>query len=278
MARREDVIALLARSVRDKLITMEQARAILATFDAGRDVSLPLAPVEAIRPGRDIAIAVALAALSVRGVPAVELIASGPATATLPARSLFAELRDTARTRFHATATNLADDLSNGKITVAEWQARMSDEIDGLLTRMTYLGRGDSLIPAAERAALDATLAREQAFLSRFADQIATREALGTPMSFAQIAARSQQYSGSAYGQWFAAKERRDSDPNAVVFYRARDDGSTCSPCLDAQDGSPYLPGDGPMPGQICLGGGHCRCIRETIIDAAAYRRLVSGA
>lgn len=51
-------------------------------------------------------------------------------------------------------------------------------------------------------------------------------------------------------------------DTGYVYDYIALDDNAVCSPCMDAEANSPYIGGQGPMPGQVCLGGGNCRCYR----------------
>ena len=93
-------------------------------------------------------------------------------------------------------------------------------------------------------------------------------------MSDKQIAARTQMYKGKSYEQFWRFKERGIKDSDLVVDYIALDDGATCGPCAEAQNRGPYLPGQGPFPGAVCLGGGHCRCRRDTRRDAALAAEL----
>ncbi len=85
----------------------------------------------------------------------------------------------------------------------------------------------------------------------------------GRPMTEDEIAARARQYKGEAYGKYWEKSEEQIDDSGVVIDYVAVDDGATCTPCSTAEDEGPYLPGQGPMPGMICLGGGHCRCVRQ---------------
>ncbi len=63
-----------------------------------------------------------------------------------------------------------------------------------------------------------------------------------------------------------------------VVDYISRDDVRTCTNCLEAQRQGPYLPGQGPMPGAVCLGRHRCRCRREYRYDPVMYARLTGAA
>lgn len=47
-----------------------------------------------------------------------------------------------------------------------------------------------------------------------------------------------------------------------------------CSACISAQMSGPYLPSQGPMPGQICYGRSRCRCYRRLRYDPVTYRLL----
>ena len=94
------------------------------------------------------------------------------------------------------------------------------------------------------------------------------------------LAERAAQYGGIGRAIYFMSYEAlglpRQGDgsaPGVVIRYVAIDDAGTCSPCHNAQ--GYYLPGQGPYPGQICLGRHHCRCRRETLYDPAMYFSLL---
>lgn len=188
---------------------------------------------------------------------------------------------------YHAEqAAKLADDLAAGRITLSQWQAVARRLNQTTIRTMAELGANG---PLDNYAAAIRTIQLEQAaYLQRFTEQIAgARLAAAHPdlfpdgarsMTFEQIAARHAMYTGAGRALYFALAEESESGEAGgagwVVLYHARDDDRTCSPCHQAEQGSPYLPGTGPMPGDVCLGGGACRCSREMIYDPAAYARL----
>ena len=80
-------------------------------------------------------------------------------------------------------------------------------------------------------------------------------------------------YSGGGRALFFEAWETSAGyEAGWVVRYEAVDDSATCSPCRLAE--GYYLPGDGPYPGEVCLGGGACRCARWPVFDETLYRQL----
>jgi hypothetical protein len=87
-------------------------------------------------------------------------------------------------------------------------------------------------------------------------------------MAWEYVEARSALYSGRGRSLWFQADEEVTAGETAVVFYEAVGDDRTCRACRDAEGGSPYLPAEGPMPGDVCEGHGYCRCVRRTVEDA----------
>jgi len=99
----------------------------------------------------------------------------------------------------------------------------------------------------------------------------------GRPMTEDEIAARARQYKGSSYEQYWRKSEEQVDDEAAVMDYIAVDDGATCSPCSEAEDNGPYLPGQGVFPGQVCLGHGHCRCVRVRRTDPETAEQLRGG-
>jgi hypothetical protein len=142
---------------------------------------------------------------------------------------------------------------------------------------LAQLGAGGPLT-SEDAARLARAVAEQEAYLRRFVDEVAAREALQAAggraaMSRAQVAARARSYGGNARAQfWQAAGARQRA--GIVADYIARDDPMTCGPCIDAQRGSPWLPAECPAPGAVCLGGGACRCSIHYREDAAEYARL----
>ena len=279
----EQLADLLARLVVDKTITEEQAKAIIAYW---RD-----------RPADELAALLPLALAEGVGVlwedddPPPWLPVALLGAAILPAanrRAMIDDLQD----RHAALMEKLAADLEAGRLTVAEWQQQVRAANAKLLTFAANLG--NSRITAQLQQYIADTEREQAAYLQRFADQLAARklaEALPedddqregllralVAMGAAYIARRAASYSGAARGVFFRALESGDVGPMGggrsgwVIAYRVNHDESLCSACLDAE--GYYLPGDGPMPGEVCLGGGQCRCWREDVYDPVLWAQL----
>lgn len=88
----------------------------------------------------------------------------------------------------------------------------------------------------------------------------------GRPMTEDEIAARARQYKGSAYKTYWEKSEEQVEGEDMIVRYEALDDSRTCGPCRAAEVNGPYLAGaNHPIPGSVCLGGGHCRCTLDFV-------------
>lgn len=189
-------------------------------------------------------------------------------------------------------SVELADEFAAGRVSVADWQDRQRKLNAGALAAMAALGNSRGTVALQERVTRSEQ--EQAAYLQRFADQVSGGK-LTAPLLDGQIigngalllwaawtaaylARRAASYSGAGRGVFFAAMES-DGDgtgPGWIVRYDAVDDSSTCSACLDAQ--GYYLPGDGPMPGDVCYGGGACRCERVPVYDPVIYAQLTGGA
>jgi len=191
-----------------------------------------------------------------------------------------------------ALSESLANELTAGRLPVARWQAAQRALNAHTLSVMAATGSPRMTADLQQRIA--ATEQEQAAYLQRFADQLAARklaEALPedddqregllralVAMGAAYIARRAASYSGAARGVFFRALESGDVGPMGggrsgwVIAYRVNHDESLCSACLDAE--GYYLPGDGPMPGEVCLGGGQCRCWREDVYDPVLWAQL----
>ena len=270
MTERERVIATLARAVSDHKLTEQQAADILRAYDAGETAArLPIPPAEAGQGLDEDEIALALLLL---------LALWREEGATIPAT--FAARLSWARRLadgFQADARALAARLGRGELTLAEWQRSAETLIRRNIIQQARMGGGLQASRASAQG-LRGIYQEQAAYLSRFADEIAAREMAGLPMSEAQIGQRTGLYAGRGYGQFF--REYETSGDGAagwgwVYRYEARDDNRTCYPCAEAE--GYYLPGDGPYPGEVCLGGGHCRCSRWPEYNPAVYVGLTGG-
>jgi len=282
----EQLAELLARLVGDKTITEEQAKAIIAYWrDRPADelaALLPLALAEGVgvrKAGADDNQLVFLL-LATAGIGA---------SATSAARRAAADrVQDT----HAALSESLADQVAAGTLPVAQWQT--AQRALNAHTLQVMAATGNPRMTADLQSRIADTEREQAAYLQRFADQLAGRrlaEALPEDdedrdglllaliaMTAGYIAHRAASYSGAARGVFFRALESGDVGPMGggrdgwIIAYRVNHDESLCSGCLDAE--GYYLPGDGPMPGDVCLGGGLCRCVRVPVFDEAMYRRL----
>jgi len=253
MNERQQVIALLARAVADGILSEAQAGEILAAYNAGAvAASLPIPPEQAGGDWTEEAIAGAIMLLLLLWQQ------SGTAIpATFAARAAAAAQLSGG---FQAEAARLSHRLHRGEIALAQWQAEAQGLIQRNLIQQSRLGAG--VRSRGGLQPLQAIYREQAAYLSRFADEIAARGMAGLPMSEAQIAQRLGMYAGRGYGQFFREYEASSGSGGAgwVYRYEARDDSRTCYRCLEAE--GYYLAGEGPYPGEVCLGRGHCRCRR----------------
>ena len=280
MSALEQLVQLLARLVADGEITEKQAAAVLAYWqdrdEAELRAVLPL-PVE--EGAGDFAAWEQLSPLLLeRAAPYQER-----------QRRL-----DAAQDRHAGTVTALAAALEAGRMGVAEWQRQVRQANAQLLADALVLA-GVAQIATWQRRMRE--IEREQAaYLQGFADGVSVRR-LAAPVedddekkplllllgtwAFGYLAHRAAMYSGAGRGLYYGASESAVAGRVGgaalggygwLVRYETRDDDRTCSPCSGAQ--GYYLPGTGPMPGDVCLGGGMCRCVRVPVFDEALYRQL----
>jgi hypothetical protein len=178
-------------------------------------------------------------------------------TPTLAERETF---RTALQTQYEARVAALGRSVADGRISVAQWQNAMNTATTQHLIRQQALGAGTTRIDAETFARLDAEVRRQQAFISRFADHFTGRAATDEPLSAAAVSSRAKQYSGAGRALGARAQE---ADSGERWQYIAVDDAGTCEPCLGAE--GIYDSGQGPYPGEICLGRGNCRCRRELV-------------
>lgn len=255
--KRVDFLLYLIRAVKDNFLTEQDASALLRKFDAGEiDQSmLPIPLDEAITSTTEDDAQKGILALTVLGV-----VSNG----------VFKRLTESQQER---TATTLQERFAKevrgfaykSLEDLGGWQRSMSRTVQEHIIQQSLLGRLRPL-SAEEIKTLDSVIRTQQAFASRFADEQASRLLQGNPFSVDYIGARSEQYNGEARAEFYRAKEG-EAEEGTVFDYISVDDNGTCQPCLDAELASPYLAGDGAMPGDVCEGRGFCRCTREERFD-----------
>jgi hypothetical protein len=250
---REEFIELLTRLVMDGFITLQEAESLIDEFDRGGTLpegwALPLPLDEA--------------------VPDEEGLREAMNEALLFFADVLSDAVDEIQDEFMRDVERLADDLRRGAITLKTWHEQMRDLIVDYLARAAQVGAQRAIVGDDEDELLE-IFALQLAFLSRFADQAASGR-----LSDAQIRERAKLYAGEGRALFYEQAGRTAALYGWVEDYIAVDDRNTCGPCARAEAQGPYLPGQGPMPGRVCLGRGYCRCRRALRYDVQAYLRLV---
>jgi hypothetical protein len=278
------LIDLLAQLTADGEITEEQAAGILLNWQTltGLETILPLPMAEGIREEEiddDMILAILIAVLGARARGARRPADIYARLAPQYRRPVIDMIQD-----YHATqAGDLAEDLAAGRLSIEDWQRRVRTLNQSVTRAMAELGAGRDLRGMRDR--LTAIQRTQAAYLQRFAEQIAARRLIAAnPQLFPtgaagltvnQIAARVRLYTGAGRALFFeGAEQDRQGDAGWVIRYEARDDPDTCSPCSAAE--GYYLPGEGPYPGDVCLGAGNCRCVRFAVFAPDVYARLIA--
>lgn len=164
--------------------------------------------------------------------------------------------------------------IGTGNVPV--WHKNMTREQRAYIGRQYTAGVGRAL-NSVEIERVNARAMTQQAFLYRFAGEIAAHNLAGRPYSAEYLQARASQYQGVGWGMWFRGNEQVETRGDGwVCDYIARDDENTCPACLAAEAGGPYLPETGPFPGEDCHAHGRCRCIRRARYDLNAWKRLMN--
>ena len=266
---RAELLSLLNLLVAQDSITPAQRDEVIALFDAGNLTpdQLPLPLAEALQePDNALAIALALAVLFLGATYGGRLLAGQPGI-PLARRT---DARDAVRAAFERHMLTIAPIAVGGSIRT--WHKGMIDAVRTHIMEQTILGAAAPLAGKLLRE-VRSSIREQMGFLQRFAGRAAVAAATGATLTVGYVASRATLYGGAAWAGFFRGNESTSGD-GLVCIYRARDDISTCDRCHAAAAGSPYLPGVGPMPGDVCRGRGRCRCTREMVFDPAAWSEL----
>lgn len=247
---RQEFVRLVAMLVRRGNITAEEGAELIAYYDAQQidpnAVPLPIADAVEEADQRDIIIL-------------LTWVAASAGTASLYQRQ---RARDRARLEAEQAVDQLARKLSqSGDINA--WHQGMKAVVENYTRSQAVIGYGQALDPYLSELT---TLYTRQSlqFLYLFAGAAMARQLLGKPYSSPYYAARSRHYLKRGWEMYFrGAEEAIRGEEGWVIDYIAQDDYRTCGPCSTASYNSPYLPGTGPYPGDVCRGGGYCRCERR---------------
>lgn len=274
---RDEFLDYLARAVADEFLSEDEAVELLRKFDAGEidEKTSPLPLNETITPtteddvNRAAIILVTLGILS-RAGDSIRF----PRITERQQEQAATRLQDRFADKVRGYATTLIESRN-----LPTWQTSMSQTVQEHIIQQNLMGRLRPLTNEEIRD-LDSVIRTQQAFLSRFVDEQSVRVLQDNPMSEAYIGARSEYYNKEARTMFFRTKEE-DAEDGTVYDYESVDTPSTCQPCLDAEAAGPYLPGEGPMPSEICEGGGFCRCrrvARYSPTEAAELRNELRAA
>lgn len=185
-----------------------------------------------------------------------------------------AQIRDQLQNGFARYVTRLAKVALRD---VDRWEERMKRAVRNHFTAQAIVARRRGLLPSEMLELGRGPLKTQLDYVTNFAKDIRAANRLKRPLKEGYIASRSKLYSGAARGIYYRMNEE-GTKAGFVIDYISRDDQGTCSPCLVAEQKGPYLPGEGPYPGEVCLGRGHCRCERRERKSQAAWQRLSKAA
>lgn len=176
------------------------------------------------------------------------------------------KMRDYYRAQFMLAA------LPSSRLNVRAWHSGQLEQVTSYVRRQAMAGTGAPL--TMDRGPAEEEESRQAAYLFWFAWAIAARSMLGNPFTPQAILNRSLMYQGGGWFAWHRYNEMPTQGENFVVYeYRAVDDPRTCDEC-GRYSGQFFLPGEGPYPGQVCRGGGRCRCERIATYNPDIWSRL----
>ncbi len=232
---------LLADLVTRHVITMDEAKKLRQMFINGEinEDELPLPVVEATKRD-DNSWLLAFLIFIVKSRSRVSL-------------SRRRTMRNVLMRQFDLTIGELANRAHN----IREWHSELLATVGGAMLASWYVGNGQ-----ADNQNIDEHIDLQLGYMYRFAADVHARQALGDQYSLQYLANRSLLYGGAVWGSWFRGNESI-GDGTLMAQYIAVDDRRTCSPCRQAVGIYPL--NSGPFPGEICYGGGRCRCERIII-------------
>ena len=175
--------------------------------------------------------------------------------------------------RFDKEAERLAKRLLEKGSRVREWHTGMRRLIVDHLLQQAIVGKGGPLT-SQELARLNTLALEQQAFLSRWSDELGLRRMRHQKVNLEGLVNRASQYAAPGLAEYRRGFELSQSDDGTVFDFVSRDAPTTCTPCLIAEEGSPYAAGSGPMPAAVCAGGSRCHCVRVARFAPEEARRL----
>ena len=275
----DEYLDLLDRLVEDSTLTLSEAEILAEQYDDFDNVEQVLPPesVEVWNENLDSAVTVMLMAflfsLLRKNTGRENLSGTLSGLRYAQRTALFGTIQES----YQQEATRLARDLANGVLSPLEWQSSMNQALLSHFRSVAYSGYRTTALSSAQEVAFQQAVRVQQAYLTRFADQYVLSQIRGTPWTEQYLVNRSAMYAGAMRAFGFRTSESSEElGTGWVIQYFAVDDNRTCSECISAMQRGPYLPGAGPMPGEVCLGKHYCRCNRYPVFDQDAYSRLTA--
>lgn len=242
---------LLIHAIERKVITPEEAAMLLDRFQRGdfAEEDLPLSVDNVQRVDRNDESLLALLLLLLK---------------QSSSQGAKVRLRNTNRRNDVASLTAIAGDIES----IQTFQQSFSDTVQRSILRQWMGGARQANWPTT----IDDMITEQLAYAERFAADIHFRQQVNRPLTLGEIVIRAAMYAGAAWAASYMGNEYGDDRYGWVYEYQPIDDGKTCRRCHEAK--GYYLSGQGPYPGQICLGGWRCRCRRVAVYNPDIYARL----
>jgi hypothetical protein len=191
------------------------------------------------------------------------LLLNGNANAVLTVTQRL-RARTLLRANYEQTVQGLANSVSGGTMALATWTDEMQLAYGGYARQMAVAGAG-TLPDDAMRAVVDTRIREQEPFLARFARLVAAGA-----LSVRAIAARAKLYGNVGHAAYWQA-QGSSAQTGYIERWISQDDQHVCINCAPLHNRT-FLPGQGTMPGEVCLG--ICRCSRVLEYNPDEYRRL----
>lgn len=164
----------------------------------------------------------------------------------------------------HDQLEGYASQVAAGKISPAQFRQKMTATLRTAHTASYRNGassvNGRVALDDNDVAAVADRVGDQLDYLQGFVSDIRDANDDDQAFSDAYMTNRAGMYADALRSTFFAGQVSRYSDDEFQVWYEAEDDDNTCSPCTNAEHGSPYAPSEAPLPGSLCQGGPRCRC------------------
>ena len=147
--------------------------------------------------------------------------------------------------------------LSNGSITLDQWQGSVREAIKAAHIQAAIIGHGGKAgMGSAEYGRVGQRLRLEYDFLANFASDLLGGR-VSAPMALARIGLYAQSVRGS---YWLGAEIRQQEQGYSLMRRILDDQAKHCEDCLRYAARGVVSIGSVPLPGQRCECGARCRC------------------